>query len=143
MIASIAKAFTGGLDQKALIWGAIGISLFLLWGSAVQHGAQGERAKNNEALIVAIDKTADVQANINESVGTQENTARVRRVHVEKKVADAVAQIQDPSAQTDPVLIWASAIDGLRNEAKASDSAAIEFEPFDGHAEPMRPALAA
>ena len=132
MIATLGKTLFGGaMDQRALIWGAIGLSVCFLLGSIYSAGGTHERSVQLKGIVIAAEQAQQVQEKVTDAVQKIEAKGFDRRARETKKVADAVAQIQNPSPEQDPVLLWASAIDGLRVEAGSGSPAR-----FDGHAGP-------
>lgn len=110
-------------ESALLTAGAIVIGLWLIFNAGSNHGSQRAEVQRADAIVRTTEETGKAQGSVDKKVANLEVHAKVRRAHSEKKASDAVAQIQAAEPATDPVLIWAAAIDGLRNDQGDPDAA--------------------
>lgn len=127
------------LEGLALTLGAVFVCGWLVFDAGSDHGVRRVEAKNEKVIERAEAQTEKAQGSVEKQVRTVEARSKVRRAHSEKKASDAVAQIQAREPATDPVLIWAAAIDGLRHDrqAGAGEPEAAHSRAFGGNPNPV------
>ena len=127
------------LEGLALTLGAVFVCGWLIFDAGSDHGVRRAEVKNEKIIERAEAQTEKAQGSVEKQVRTVEARSKVRRAHSEKKASDAVAQIQAREPATDPVLIWAATIDGLRHdrEAGASEPEAAHSRAFGGDPDPL------
>ena len=144
MIAALASL--GGIlksrDGIILTLGFVLVAGSLVFNAGDRHGSQRAAVEQAKAIVKITEEGEKAQGSVDKQVRTLEARSKVRRVRSEKKASDAVAQIQAREPDTDPVVIWAAAIDGLRNERQASSGSAgaTSSEPVGRHTNPLRDA---
>lgn len=122
MIAALASL--GGVlksrDGMILTLGFVLVAGSLVYNAGDRHGSQRAAVEQAKAIVKITEEGEKAQSSLDKKVTGLEARAKVRRAQSEKKATDAVAHIQANEPQVDPVLVWADAIDGLRDDRGAS-----------------------